>query len=910
MEVTGQGDDVGNCLVPPHPQVVVAAREIVALEGARLPDLSGLTVLLPNLHAAGDMARALREAAGIDTLLLPCFTTLKDLAESLDAGLSRLPPSRRQAVIYQALRERDWFPRADLWHVSAELLRLFDEMTLNQVRLPASYEAFLRGLEQAYRAGNSRPMQVEARLVHELWHAMCAGGDDELDDAALYQMRLARLAESAAAPLFAVGLAGLAPVERAFLEHYAHRQPVRCFPLSPDQPEPGSLSHLLAAAWADPEPDEPPHPRALACREAAPASPIRQRLALFGAHGLEQEAEAVAFQVGQWLARGKGAILVVAQDRLVARRARALLERVGVLVADETGWTLSTTSASTVVMRWLDNLDSRFHYQDLLDLLKSPFIFTAWEPSRRRHGVFRLEQLIRKHGVVSHLNRYRALAGDEEEVAGLLDTLAEAQKLLDKRRPRPLVEWLTGLRDSLDKLQILAGLQRDLAGEQLLQLLEQLRHELAQDVTLFRYAEWRQWLNQQLEAAVFRDDTITSPVVFTHLAASRLRRFDGAIIAGADAGHLPGQGRESVFFNQAVRAELGLPDRKAALAVERQDLMALLSSCPDVRVTWQERRNGEPNPLSPWFERLDMFHLLAWGTGLKSPLDVPNPTDDLPRPQAGRCSPPAPVLPPALVPAVISASGYNSLVACPYQFHARHVLRLNELDEVSPALEKRDYGEYVHDILHRFHRAHPVLGGTDPAALEQALGDISSAVFAHAVEADFVSHAWKLRWEQRIPGYLRWQLERERQGWRWQEGELERTLAIPLENGRELVLRGRLDRVDRNGGELAVLDYKTQSQSGLRKKLETPGEDVQLPCYALLLGEVPCQAAFVAVDDEAVGQVEAGDDIAELAEANRERLHDMFAALYQGAALPAQGIALSCEYCEMRGLCRRDYWNA
>lgn len=905
--MAGPGNGIRNCPVPPGRPLAAAAREIIALERARLPDLSGVTVLLPNLHAAGEMGRALQEAAGAGVLLLPCFTTLKSLAEQFDPDAGRLPPSRRQAMIYQALRDRDWFHHADLWHVSAELLRLFDEMTLSQVRLPSSYEAFLHDLEQAYRAGNSRPMQFEARLVYELWHAMRASGDGELDDAALYQLQLAQLAENPVSPLYAVGLSDLAPVERSFLALYARHQAVHCFAASPGAAEPGSLPYLLESAWADPDLAEPLPARALACRGASSASLLRQRLSLCGAHSLEQEAEAVAFQAGQWLAQGKSSILVVAQDRLVARRARALLERAGVLVADETGWTLSTTSASTVVMRWLDNLDSRFHYQDLLDLLKSPFIFAGWEPAQRRHGVFRLEQLIRQHGVVSHLNRYRAQAGDEAEVVGLLDTLAEAQKLLDKRKPRSLAEWLAGLRASLDKLQILAGLQRDLAGEQLLQLLEQLGHELAQDVTTFRYTEWRQWLNQQLEAAVFRDNTIVSPVVFTHLAASRLRGFDGVIIAGADASHLPGAGRESVFFNQAVRAELGLPGRKSALAVERQDLVALLSSCQDVRVTWQERKNGEPNPLSPWFERLDMFHLLAYGESLKMPW-----LSQHPQPAASLLfsAAPAPVLPPALIPAAISASGYNSLVACPYQFHARHALRLNELDEVTQALEKRDYGEYVHDILHRFHRAYPVLTGADPALLEQALGEISSAVFARAIEADFVSHAWKLRWESHIPAYLRWQLERERQGWRWQEGELERTLAIPLENGWELVLRGRLDRVDRNGSEFAVLDYKTQSHSSLKKKLETPGEDVQLSCYALLLGAMPQQAAFVAVDEDETRQIETGGDLAGLAEANRERLQTMFSALYRGASLPAQGVTQVCEYCEMRGLCRKDYWNA
>jgi len=903
--------------IAPHPLLATAAREIIALERARLPNLSGVTVLLPNLCAAGELSRLLREKAGVDTLLLPRFATLRGLAEQVDVGRARLPASRCQALIYRALRDRDWFRPADVWQVSAELLRLFDEITLCQVSLPSSYESFLHQLEQAYRARSGSPLQFEARLVHEMWHALSASassGDGALDDAALYHLQLAQLAETAAAPLYTVGLNDLVPMESAFFALYAKSRPVRHFMDPRPEADSGSLSHLLSEAWADTGQSEHMHDRASAFQEIASTSPLsgqHGRLFLCSASSLEQEAETVASRVGQWLAQGKAAIAVVVQDRLVARRARALLERAAVLVADETGWTLSTTSASTVVMRWLDNLDSRFHYQDLLDLLKSPFIFTAWEPARRRHGVFRLEQLIRKHGVVSHLKRYRALAGEEQEVIELLQALAEAQKLLEKRKARPLAEWLQGLLASLDALQIRAGLQCDLAGEQLLLLLDRLSHELASDATSFTYSEWRQWLNQQLEEAVFRDDSITSPVVFTHLAACRLRRFDGVIIVGADANHLPGHGRESVFFNQAVRAQLGLPDRRAELEIERQNLAALINACPEVWVTWQARKNGEPNLLSPWFERLEIFHLLAYRESLQvDRADCSSQLSALSSQLTVLTVHPAPALPAQLVPAALSASGYNSLVACPYQFYARHALRLNELDEVSTTLEKRDYGNYVHDILHRFHRVFPVLSGLDAAMLQQGLQDISREVFARAIEADFVSHAWALRWEASIPGYISWQLAREQEGWRWQEGELARTLDIPLAGERSLVLRGRLDRVDSKGDSLAVLDYKTQTTDALKKKLKQAGEDVQLPCYALLLGEMPQQAAFVAVDEETVRQVEPDEDIAELAEANRERLRDMFNALYQGAPLPAQGTSQVCEYCEMRGLCRKDYWNA
>lgn len=893
--------------LPADRLLATAAHALVALEQTRLPNLGGVTVLLPNLHAANEFGRALRDAAGVETLLLPRFATLKSLAESCDPTRAQLPLSRRQALIYQALRGKDWFHHADLWHISAELLRLFDELTLSQVELPSSYEVFVQRLEQAYRARRDSPLQFEARLVHELWHAMSPGDEGELDDATLYQLQLAHLAETADAPLYAVGLDDLTPLERGFFDVYAQSAPILRFVGTAENAESGTLLHLLATAWAEPGQSAPLGQRAATFRAGTPDSPARGRIAIHGAHGLEQEATAVALRVGQWLAQGKQSVAIVAQDRLVARRARALLERAEVLVADETGWTLSTTSASTVVMRWLDNLDSRFHYQDLLDLLKSPFIFTAWEPARRRHGVFRLEQLIRKHSVVSHLKRYRALAVEEEEVTDILDSLDAAQKPLDRRKPRPLAGWLQALRDSLDILQIRAGLLRDQAGEQLLQLFEQLGRELAADTTPFVYAEWRQWLNQQLEAAVFRDESISSPVVFTHLAACRLRHFDGVIIAGADAGHLPAQGRESAFFNQSVRAQLGLPERAAALDTERRDLLALLSATPEVWISWQERKNDEPNPLSPWFERLEIFHVLAYGESLRTG-DQSVETIHAPNSVFGN-QPPAPALPPSLIPAAISPSGYNSLVACPYQFYARHALRLNELDEVSLALEKRDYGEYVHAILHRFHRDHPLLGDQDPAVLEQALRQISEQAFAHAIAADFVSHAWALRWDAAIPGYIRWQLAREEQGWRWCEGELEKTLTIELEDDKELVLRGRLDRVDKSGEALAVLDYKTQNAEGLKKKLREAGEDVQLPCYALLMDGTPRQAAFVAVDGTEVRQVEAEQAIADLAQANLARLRDMFAALHRGAPLPAQGTAQACEYCEMRGLCRKDYWN-
>jgi ATP-dependent helicase/nuclease subunit B len=105
-----------------------------------------------------------------------------------------------------------------------------------------------------------------------------------------------------------------------------------------------------------------------------------------------------------------------------------------------------------------------------------------------------------------------------------------------------------------------------------------------------------------------------------------------------------------------------------------------------------------------------------------------------------------------------------------------------------------------------------------------------------------------------------------------------------------------------------VIDYKTARHQALRRRLDPPGEDVQLLVYALLWGGPVAAALFLSLERGGVRAVELGGDLAALAAAARDRLAELFDALRAGAPLPAQGAEAVCEYCEMRGLCRRNYW--
>ncbi|HQT25623.1 MAG TPA: PD-(D/E)XK nuclease family protein, partial [Burkholderiales bacterium] len=669
---------------PPEIFLQDAARALA--EENRKADLSGITVLLPNLHASAEFADELKNAAGLPFLILPRMETLSGFASPHDF----LPESLRGARLYLALREKGWFGENDLWHLSSELLGLFEELTRWKVALPEDRDAFYSMLEKAYRSRISEPMRFEAMLIHELWHAMELEGKSE---AAAFQLKLSSLAQTASGPLYVLAQDDLTQAEEAFLSSWSERAPVRIFS--------EERQGFYACLWPE-KPEKNLMQRAEDC-----SFPPLSSLRLYCAKDLEEEAEAAQIRIRQWLTAGKKRIALIALDRLAARRARALLERAEILVSDETGWTLSTTSASTVVIRILDAVSSDFYHEDMLDLLKSPFIFTDWSSEAKREAVHFLEQAIRKHHVVSGLDHYDRLELAPDAKAAV-NALRQASKRLS-RRSMTLSGWLDALWECMESLGIRAGLEQDMAGESLLEGLSGLRRELSEEKGRFGFRAWRRWLDMQLESMTFRDSSIRSPVVFTHLHATRLRKFDAVVLLGCDAAHLPSESGKTRFFSQAVRAELGLPLKEIERRRQLDDLSGLLSRSGETWASWQAMKKGEPNLLSPFLEELNAFHLHAFRVDL---IDrdfsrlVPMMRLEKRRSSIGPTIPPSPSVRKELVPESISASGYNSLLACPYQYYAGRILMLSAMEEAEKVMEKADYGSHLHRILHLFHKRH------------------------------------------------------------------------------------------------------------------------------------------------------------------------------------------------------------
>ncbi|MAT64876.1 MAG: DNA helicase [Gammaproteobacteria bacterium] len=953
---------------PPSPAVqrhpwhsdllATAAHAILARWGVHLPDLSRLNVILPQPLAASDLRRRLLEAlpaGGPGSLLGPRLLTLSDYLDThLDASQPVWSREAGLLALVEALRGHEaLFGEEDTWRLAEHLLELFQELTLNRVELPDA-DSFRQRLGQAYRiAGRPPPaLEREAGIVHRLWRAwheqLAALGVEDPARARLQSLARAAVPAADELGLVLIGEPDLNSAERAWLAQRLRHPDCLWLrqggntPLDALCPDidivPGPVppaARCLDSIFADTGNAPELRRRALEFAAAHPASPLQAQLAVFGADSAEQEARAIELRVRQWLLEGHRRLGIVTEDRRLARRVRALLERAGVELSDSGGWALSTTSAATAVERWLESVEQDFEHRPLLDFLKSPFASGA---DREQHLllVYRLEQDVILQGRIARgIPRYRRQLGTRQELLGdwpaaeyqslfaLLDRLESAaaglRECLAGRHPAERL--LQALRDSLDELGVWTALEQDPAGERILRLWERLHSAVSLTPLELDWSEFRTWFGRSLETAHFTPAGTGGPVRLLSLEQSQGLRFDGLILAACDARHLPGAPPTGPFFNDRVRRELGLPvwrerlDRRFAL------FRCLLGAAGQVLLTHRREDQGEPVLPSPWLELLQGFHRLAWNddlqdAGLAAALDQPasrvRPAAPPPLPTPPER--PRPRLPAGLRPHRVSASSHQRLIDCPYAWFAADGLGLKPPEAIREALQKQDYGERVHRCLEAFHGRVRGLPGpfaqTLTAANREAaialLNRISEAVFARDLEDNFQHRGWLKRWQERIPEYIDWQITQARD---WTVEAVEQRLERPL--APDLILRGRLDRLDRGADGLAIIDYKT-GYTPDKAQVEA-GEAVQLPFYRLLLDQPVARSSYLPLDDRGrkVSDRVALEDatLEQLSSAVRERLQRLVADLDAGTPLPAWGDELTCRRCDLDGLCRKAVWN-
>lgn len=605
----------------------------------------------------------------------------------------------------------------------------------------------------------------------------------------------------------------------------------------------------------------------------------------------EALAEQTATAVIQHLNAGRRPVALLAQDRVVIRRVRALLARQAVPVHDETGWTLATTPAAAAVMALLRAALGAGAVDDWLAWLKSA-LAVDWDAE----GLAGLEARCRRF---AWRQAAQLDAATLPPAVGALWQRAQRQLAPLSGGARSLGGWLAALSQVLGGLGSLAEVE---GGEALLNALWISRnpwagsaHEHALAETRLRPEEFLAWVDETLEGAQFElaAEATAAEVVITPLARAMLRPFGAVVLPGADAATLGPVNPQAGLLADADAAALGLPSLAERREAEGLSFAQLLRA-PVLTLLRCAHAGAEPLAPSPLLERLA-------GAAAKASQALPAWVDERtarapePRPQARAAADAA-----GRLPAALSASAIDALRNCPYQFFTRVLLGLREADELEQETTKRDYGTWLHAVLKRFHDAR---GADDDAALCAA----AEAELALLDAADFLP--FSAAFERLRPLYLAWLAASEAAGQRYAAGEQDRDCRpfdAPLDG---LVIKGRIDRIDNSPAGPWLLDYKTGDAKALKDKVAARLEDTQLATYALLSGATPAlQAAYLVLDDGKGIALLPHEAVSETALALRDGLQADLTALGEGALLPALGEGRPCDFCEARGLCRKDDW--
>ncbi len=676
---------------------------------------------------------------------------------------------------------------------------------------------------------------------------------------------------------------------------------------------------------------------------------------LIGMKSFEQTAIAAASRIEQYFIEGQKEghkkVALVAQDRLLARRVRAIIARLGdgVSVRDSTGWKLSTTSVAAAVHSWIDVIRSPQgpSVEELLKFLKNPLI--RWQAllkgldSLNSSGstdvqvvdlVWQIEQRLRATEVSGswvdivialegRLKTNSASRGDgwsaklpplniALQLILVLKKLSEEWHLSNRHG----AAWSALFIAQLKLLTMWERLEADPAGNQ---MIEQINAMQVMIQTLISKNSWVSLFELLIEDGSYIESSRLAlfQLEILPLSALRLRHFDAVIMVGCDDKQFPNFSESTMFFSSSLIQSLGMKGVEEEYRQQARDFSQLLLTYPHIDLFWQTLGNGqEVQRPSSFITRLGRDF-----PELKSQ-EIDLPKQSLITQSIGMSSASWDIRSYPL-PEKISPSGYKTLRECPYKFYVSRLLKVSAPKGFGEKNEYGMMGEVLHETMGQFFNEYKTIAvqGNKKEWMVQRLTEISQQFWQPLIAMSGKNLTYFQDWLNYIPKLIDWQLKREHSGWFFNHSEQWVSFELSLGEDLKVVIEGRADRFDvsEKSNEAEVIDYKFQSADKFKHKSKYVDDDPQLLIYAIAANQKPLvngltihRGLWVSLKDDGKENKDQEFPI-NITSGTLKDLQDSMnksiGAIWQGEAMKATGPESVCQYCEVRGLCRKGMWT-
>jgi ATP-dependent helicase/nuclease subunit B len=708
----------------------------------------------------------------------------------------------------------------------------------------------------------------------------------------------------------------------------------------------------------------------------APAGPI----GMVACGDPEAESRFVAHRVVEILSRPEGghrSIAIAVADPKLAARITAQLRDAGIDSDNTHGQPLSSLPAGLLIRFILRATLTDLRPEPLLEALTHPYVQLPVAEGSHGTWTLRLERIFRRNqGPPGGLAGLRRQAADRDQSAfnlfarqgpgmvAFVQTVADAfQPLLDLHRGRAFgwAELAAALKEVWRALAPKYPLDEKKERPDLTaaaRLLASLKAEASRlpPVDLADFTAQVGLLLTGENVPPHRARNL--PVLVTGLVEARLESYDNLIIAGLRNGVFPSRPERPLLLGGGLRDRLGLPGWRDPLGRDAELFLRLLHNAPEVLLTWSTEEEGQPVLPSPFVSRLQLGlgprnaeepeaylwrrEEIPWGEMETVAHEFRE--EDLESPALAKTRPLT----------RLSWTGLRQWRECPYRFLLDRGFALRKEEEVQEEFGRLEYGSLVHEVLADFLQpespGYAALADGDKARGVALLSAGAQEKFAPGSDDLPLRRLWLdsfLRAAEPIVSH-----EVGRFG-DWRPVALEEGFELPLTDlaswtrreaetmdwdpelpdlsgyARDIVLRGTVDRIDKNQdgtGSLCVIDYKTGRTPSLNKVQIL--DDMQILLYAAAVeagrlrvsGSVD-EGFYYPVTEEKAGRprkahLDCRDDDGRL-------------LLLQGAAglvnlavraadpegryplIPRETAGegdtrLPCDYCEFRGVCRLE----
>jgi ATP-dependent helicase/nuclease subunit B len=568
-------------------------------------------------------------------------------------------------------------------------------------------------------------------------------------------------------------------------------------------------------------------------------------LTLLSAPDAQAEAVAAALALREALEKPGARAALITPDRDLARRVSAELARHGIAADDSAGEPLAETPAGAFLRLLARMVAAEFAPVPLLAALKHPLCAAGMERGEWLRVVRRLERAaLRGTRPAPGLAGVRAaaragLARWNEEAAasvlGVLDRLEGSLGGFTKLPEAPAVppaDLLTAhltAAEALASTDLLPGGHRLYAGPEGEALASHLAGlgPAAASLGPISPAAWPSLFDAAMAGAAapsFRGSRGRGGgphprVEILGLLEARLLAFDKVVLGALDETVWPLATDPGPWMSRPMRVEFGLPEPEARIGRVAADFLLSACSAPHAVLSRAAKRGGAPTVPARWLTRVETFlagqHDAAHPAGLRLPAEPAMHWAallDRPAAAVAPCERPAPRPPAGARPDRISVTEVETLIADPYAFYAKRVLRLQPLEPLDAEVGAADYGNLVHAAMAGFVRR---LGDVWPGreAAERHFAAAAEAALEEAGAHSGLAAFWRPRL-RRIGAFVVDQEAKLREGGAVARSHIETRGSLELRHpdGRAVSLTARADRLDlRADGTLAILDYKTGS---------------------------------------------------------------------------------------------------